>query len=752
MKFGKLLSGRVCPAWSGHYLDYKDLKKFIKLCHQILSTPQERHDAFMEKFNRQLEKLDDFFLVQISNIENNYKESCTLLRGTAPASHKNVNLEKEEGVWKKIDDMFTNGDIEDQKKFLEWLDGLCTHIDMLRSFITLNFVGCRKILKKFDKTSGKAGDSIKCQEVVMRDVVAKQAFVRSQRFALLLVRVDCIKTLISNNAKKRSTDDQKQTHSDLFDLRISMSALDWQCPICLDPLNAKAPVVLPCGHRFCAECIDDCRKLGHQCPVCRREYMNGYYNAIDNVLAAFLKLSANTAQQEDIAIETIVEAVVQVAASGGDGGEGTKQEDSDAITDAEMKRSRSRSNSDVEMKGSSSCSSNSSSSKGKEEKVESKPYIKHVSKTAFQGLEVPSVHPDIVAGEQAPVQLKAFKTLMEHATPKAYIIFDIDETVIVPGNFPCMLLSPYGIRSVNQLLQNKNGGLRLSTRHYLRQQVLEAVNTRKLIEPITADVINELQRRGVTVFCLTARNSRCAAQTRAELVRVGVDFSVTSPFPNNSVLTDPVTGAVCEDGIIFANNNHKGTVLNRFLEGFVFRPLYAFGGAWSDHEESSILPDRIVFVDDQLPNCWTVLRSLTCASRFRIPVLSYHYERASYVMNENEAHPSIPSPVKSKAPFEEAEMEEEEKEEPQGVRAESGAFLFDHSVLKMQLKYFMVHHVLLGDVEARRLLTNESKRRQQPDYDSDDDGLKKTDKNEKGEDPQSEIKPGNDQNPDLRTV
>lgn len=47
------------------------------------------------------------------------------------------------------------------------------------------------------------------------------------------------------------------------------SLRDFQCPVCLGYLR-KTSLVMECLHRFCAECIEKCLRLGKkQCPSCR---------------------------------------------------------------------------------------------------------------------------------------------------------------------------------------------------------------------------------------------------------------------------------------------------------------------------------------------------------------------------------------------------------------------------------------------------------------------------------------------------
>lgn len=43
----------------------------------------------------------------------------------------------------------------------------------------------------------------------------------------------------------------------------------WQCVVCSD--NPKSPVVLPCGHIYCQQCVNEWSKHSNSCPVCHTQ-------------------------------------------------------------------------------------------------------------------------------------------------------------------------------------------------------------------------------------------------------------------------------------------------------------------------------------------------------------------------------------------------------------------------------------------------------------------------------------------------
>ncbi|KAF9179517.1 Glycerophosphocholine phosphodiesterase [Haplosporangium sp. Z 11] len=73
MKFGKTLSRNQLPEWSRHYLNYKGLKKEIKNGQDALangeSTLEDVLTAFMFQLDREVEKVNNFFLYKRAELE-----------------------------------------------------------------------------------------------------------------------------------------------------------------------------------------------------------------------------------------------------------------------------------------------------------------------------------------------------------------------------------------------------------------------------------------------------------------------------------------------------------------------------------------------------------------------------------------------------------------------------------------------------------------------------------------------------------
>lgn len=157
MKFGKYLEARQLelPEYNGHFIDYKSLKKLIKqlsvplqpaarnspslLCNLdesvIQQSLQEHKASFFFRLERELEKVNEFYLEK----ESNLKVKLEILQSRYEDCKKRGKLASKESVsYKHLRDGI--------KKFERDL----AHLEQ---FMELNRTGFSKVLKKWDKRS-----------------------------------------------------------------------------------------------------------------------------------------------------------------------------------------------------------------------------------------------------------------------------------------------------------------------------------------------------------------------------------------------------------------------------------------------------------------------------------------------------------------------------------------------------------------------------------------------------------------------
>ncbi|RLV85644.1 hypothetical protein JA9_002012 [Meyerozyma sp. JA9] len=166
MKFGKYLASRQLelPEYSGHFIDYKALKKLIKKLAtpsspdgitpvttvspvEAQNTLKENRASFFFRVERELEKVNSFYLEKQANLEVNLELLLNKNRELLTRYHE--QLERKEG--RNPSSSFRNS-----ISYLNLYQNFKKiHQDLIRlqQFIELNETGFSKVVKKWDKRS-----------------------------------------------------------------------------------------------------------------------------------------------------------------------------------------------------------------------------------------------------------------------------------------------------------------------------------------------------------------------------------------------------------------------------------------------------------------------------------------------------------------------------------------------------------------------------------------------------------------------
>ncbi|GMI98297.1 ARABIDOPSIS THALIANA SPX DOMAIN GENE 3, SPX domain gene 3 [Hibiscus trionum] len=149
MKFGKRLKQQIeetLPAWRDKFLSYKELKKLVRLISSVESPEYGKVDAeaeFVYLLNNEIDKFNAFFVEQ---------EEDFIIR------HK----ELQQRIKRVIDTWGTNGTKPSEAEYKDGLakvrkDIVDFHGEMvlLVNYSNINYTGLAKILKKYDKRTGR---------------------------------------------------------------------------------------------------------------------------------------------------------------------------------------------------------------------------------------------------------------------------------------------------------------------------------------------------------------------------------------------------------------------------------------------------------------------------------------------------------------------------------------------------------------------------------------------------------------------
>ncbi|QPG75153.1 hypothetical protein FOA43_002498 [Brettanomyces nanus] len=140
MKFGKYLAARQLefPEYAGNFINYKALKKLINALTQDISKPlQDKKGSFFFRLERELEKVNDFYLKKESELKFRL-DILISKKDRFFKSHNGGKINKNSVNFVSLYDGF--------KKFSK-------DLDRLEQFVELNETGFTKVLKKWDKRS-----------------------------------------------------------------------------------------------------------------------------------------------------------------------------------------------------------------------------------------------------------------------------------------------------------------------------------------------------------------------------------------------------------------------------------------------------------------------------------------------------------------------------------------------------------------------------------------------------------------------
>lgn len=177
------------------------------------------------------------------------------------------------------------------------------------------------------------------------------------------------------------------------------------------------------------------------------------------------------------------------------------------------------------------------------------------------------------------IETSEFEELLSHVvSDKVLVVCDIDNTLLKSkGHFGGVAWGEYWIGQLtNQGLVTEEI---LKLESHIWRSVQHCIQV-ELIDPKTAEVLNEIKKRNSLVMALTARSPAEANFTHGQLESNGLNFA-ENHLPSQ-ILNVGDREALYEKGILFATMlNKKSKVLFTFL----------------DHH--GIDPECIVFIDDK---------------------------------------------------------------------------------------------------------------------------------------------------------
>jgi hypothetical protein len=215
---------------------------------------------------------------------------------------------------------------------------------------------------------------------------------------------------------------------------------------------------------------------------------------------------------------------------------------------------------------------------------------------------IPAIRSNIIESNSIA---SVFDHIDHHET---LVIFDIDNTILESVN---QQGSPQWVTALIKHAQDL--GMNPEQAYTLIEPILHDVFMATEVKPVEPEIVSliaQLQQQNIPVIGLTARSTRMVTATIKHLSSIALSLNQTSlSLKNNLEIAHlPVPHeAHYHEGVLYCGGvNPKGRTLETLLKS------------------TSYMPEKIIFVDDQLRYLTSVE---TVAAELKIPFIGIHYTR-----------------------------------------------------------------------------------------------------------------------------
>ncbi len=178
------------------------------------------------------------------------------------------------------------------------------------------------------------------------------------------------------------------------------------------------------------------------------------------------------------------------------------------------------------------------------------------------------------------VETSHFRDILSHVTPGTLILMDIDDTLLIPKQ-------TLGGECWFDYRWKKYQSEGLSSSEALQKTLAEWEAIRhltkmELVEPGTAEVIQELQRDGCSVMALTVQELSLHTRTRLHLQEQEINLSHSGPFSQDVYTNVAGHGVLYRHGILHTSGRNKGLSFFQICD------------------QTGYVPQKVVLIDDKL--------------------------------------------------------------------------------------------------------------------------------------------------------
>lgn len=233
------------------------------------------------------------------------------------------------------------------------------------------------------------------------------------------------------------------------------------------------------------------------------------------------------------------------------------------------------------------------------------------------------------------IEIAHFQEMIPHASAETLIIFDIDDTLLIPAQ---MLGCDEWFST--QMQSHINEGMTAQDaleKSLAEWEAVRHLTQMELVEEGIDRVVQELQQNGYPAIGLTTQGLALATRTVQHLHKHNLDLTVTSPLKADHYFLIRGHGVLFRNGILFTAGTHKGEAFLKWLKA------------------SGFTPKKIIFVNDkelplreleeaaqQLQIEYVGLRYTYCDQKkitFRKEIADYQFSHSTFthILSDREA-------------------------------------------------------------------------------------------------------------------
>ncbi len=177
-------------------------------------------------------------------------------------------------------------------------------------------------------------------------------------------------------------------------------------------------------------------------------------------------------------------------------------------------------------------------------------------------------------------EIKNLKETLSYLKPETVVVFDIDDTLVVPAQ---MLGGDEWFQSRRRFHQENGHDVAESLEKSLAEwQCVRHLTKMQLVEGDASEIVRLIQDGKHPVMGLTSQGLALATRTKQHLLEYQIDLNLTAPHPDDHYFQISGHGVLYRSGILYASGRNKGLTLFTLFE------------------KLSLEPKRILVIDDTL--------------------------------------------------------------------------------------------------------------------------------------------------------